>query len=222
MVKLISKKSTEGYQRWDLPMVEDISGAVANAKDDRGPGLMTAEQIERIQKQAYKEAYEAGFAKGRDEGMAAGKAEIVRNGQLLDDLLQSLARPFEKMDDDVLQQVVSLSAAITRQLLRRELKIDATQIVGVVQEALAVLPVGSREVKVCLHPDDLQVMRETFSRSETERSWVLVADPGLSRGDCRILTETSLIDATLEKRLAAITSQLLGGERNTDINPPSE
>ena len=52
---------------------------------------LTAEQIERIQKQAYKEAYEAGFIKGRDEGMASGKAEIIRNGQLLENLLQALA-----------------------------------------------------------------------------------------------------------------------------------
>ncbi len=203
-------------------MVEDISAAVANAKGDRSPGLMTAEQIERIQNQAYKEAYETGFAKGRDEGMASGRAEIVRNGQLLDDLLESLAQPFEKLDNDVMQQLVSLSAAMTRQLVRRELTIDASQIVGVVQEALAVLPVGSREVKVCLHPDELQVMRETFTKSEAERSWVLVADPGLSRGDCRILTETSLIDATLDKRLAAITSQLLGGEREADKDTTPE
>ena len=103
--------------------------------------------------------------------------------------------------------------AITRQLVRRELKIDAMQIVGVVQEALAVLPVGSREVKVCLHPDDVQVMRDAFACSEAERSWELTADPTLARGDCRILTDTSRIDATLEKRLAAIASQLLGGER---------
>ena len=218
MVKLISKNSSGNYQRWDVPLVEDVSGAVANAKDDKGPGLMTAEQIERIQNQAYKEAYEAGFAKG----MEAGKNEIVRNARLLDDLLQSLSHPFERLDDDVVQQIVSLSVAISRQLVRRELKIDALQIVGVVQEALAVLPVGSREVKVCLHPEDVQVMREAFDRVEAERSWELTADPRLSRGDCRILTDTSRIDATLEKRLAAIASQLLGGERETDKETLSE
>lgn len=222
MVKLISKKSTERYQRWDLPMVEDVSGAVANAKGDRTPGLMTAEQIERIQKQAFKEAYEAGFTKGRAEGMASGKDEIIRNGHLLDDLLQSLSQPFEKLDDDVTQQLVSLAIAISRQLVRRELKIDATQIMGVVQEAVAVLPVGSRGVKVCLHPNDVKIMRDTLTKTEAERTWELVDDPSLSPGDCRILTETSLIDATLEKRLAAIASQLLGGERGTDKNSLSE
>jgi len=222
MVKLISKHSTDQYQRWDLPMVEDISGAVANAKDDKAPGLMTAEQIERIQNQAYKEAYEAGFVKGREEGMASGKGEIVRNGQLLDDLLQSLSQPFEQLDEDITQQLVSLSVAIARQLVRRELKIDATQIMGVVQEAVAVLPAGSRDVKVCLHPDDVRVMRDTLVKMETERSWELVDDPGLSRGDCQILTKTSRIDATLEKRLTAITSRLFGGERETDKHLPVE
>jgi len=222
MVKLISKQATDQYQRWDLPMVEDVSGAVANAKDDKAPGLMTAEQIERIQNQAYKEAYEAGFSKGHEEGMASGKNEIARNGQLLDDLLQSLSQPFENLDEDITQQLVSLSVAIARQLVRRELKVDATQIVGVVQEAVAVLPVGSRNVKVCLHPDDVRVMRETLVKMETGRSWELVDDPGLSRGDCRILTETSRIDATLEKRLVAIASRLLGGEREADKNVPSE
>ncbi len=222
MVKLISKQSTDHYQRWDLPRVEDVSGAVANAKDDKAPGLMTAEQIERIQNQAYKEAYEAGFAKGREEGMASGKDEIARNGQLLDDLLQSLSQPFAELDEDVTQQLVSLSVAIARQLVRRELKIDAAQIVGVVQEAVVLLPVGSRNVRVCLHPDDLRGMHDALASMETGRSWELVNDPGLSRGDCRILTDTSRIDATLEKRLTAIASRLLGGERETDKPLPVE
>ncbi len=222
MVKLISKKSTDQYQRWDLPMVEDVSGAVASAKDDKAPGLMTAEQIERIQNQAYKEAYEAGFAKGREEGMMSGQDEIAHNARLLDDLLQSLSRPFEKLDDDITQQLVSLSVAVSRQLIRREFKTDVAQIVGVVQEAIAVLPVGSREVNVCLHPDDVRVMRDVMTKAKTESSWELVSDSSLSRGDCRILTETSRIDATLEKRLTAIASQLLGGEREADKSSSGE
>ncbi len=222
MVKLISKKSTDQYQRWDLPMVEDVSGAVASAKDDKAPGLMTAEQIERIQNQAYKEAYEAGFAKGREEGMMSGQDEIAHNARLLDDLLQSLSRPFEKLDDDITQQLVSLSVGVSRQLIRREFKTDVAQIVGVVQEAIAVLPVGSREVNVCLHPDDVRVMRDVMTKAKTESSWELVSDSSLSRGDCRILTETSRIDATLEKRLTAIASQLLGGEREADKSSSGE
>lgn len=58
MSKIISKDSTTGYQPWQLPMVEDVSAAVADAKGNKASGLLTAEKIEQIQAQAYKEAYD--------------------------------------------------------------------------------------------------------------------------------------------------------------------
>lgn len=222
MSKLISRESTEGFQRWDLPIVEDVSAAVSNAKHGQSPGLMTAEQIERIQKQAYKEAYDAGYKKGQQEGLRAGQNESEYKIKLLGDLLESLVRPFEELDDAVEQQLVSLSLAIARQLVRRELKADPAQIIGVVHEALAMLPVGSRDIKVCLHPDDVVLVREMMAQTESDRNWSLENDPALTRGDCRILTEVSQVEATLEKRLATVVSQLLGGERERDSRSLSE
>lgn len=216
MSRIITRDSTENFQRWELPMVEDVSAAVANAKEDRASGLMTAEQIERIQAQAFKEAYDAGFTQGRQEGMAAGQSEINNSMQLLNNLLDSLGQPFKQLDDDVEQELVSLALAVARQLVRRELKTDPGQVIGVVHEALAVLPIGLRDVRVCLHPDDVVLTRDALSRLEVERSWSLVDDPSLLRGDCRILTETSQVDATLERRLAAVVSQLFGGDRGED------
>jgi flagellar assembly protein FliH len=219
MSKVISRDTTHGFERWDLPIVEDVSAAVKDAKHGKAPGLMTAEQIERIQKQAFKEAYDAGFQQGRQEGMASGKGEVEYKGKLLAELLDSLTHPFEQLDESVEQQMVSLSLAIARQLVRRELKIDPGQVIGVVHEALAVLPVGSQDVKVCLHPDDVVLMREAIMLSEADRDWCLVEDPSLARGDCRILTKVSQVEATLEKRLTAVVSKLLGGERERDSNP---
>lgn len=216
MSKVISKETTQAYQRWDLPIVEDVSAAVERAKHGKAPGLMTAEQIERIQEQAFKEAYDAGYKKGRQEGMASGKNEVDNKRKILSDLLESLSRPFEDLDEAVEQQLVSLSLAIARQLVRRELKADPGQIVGVVQEALAVLPVGSRDVKVCLHPDDVILVRELMAETESDRNWSFANDPSLARGDCRIITEVSQIEATLERRLTAVVSKLLGGEREAD------
>lgn len=222
MSKLISREATQDFRRWDLPIVEDVSAAVNNAKHGKSPGLMTAEQIERIQKQAYKEAYDAGYKKGQQEGLRSGQSESEYKIKLLGDLLESLAHPFEELDDVVEQQLVSLSLAIARQLVRRELKADPGQVVGVVHEALAALPVGSRDVKVCLHPDDVVLVREMMTKTESDRNWSLINDPGLTRGDCRILTEVSQVEATLEKKLAAVVSQLFGGERERDSSSLNE
>lgn len=219
--KVISGEQGSAFQRWELPMVEDVSGAVANAKEDKAPGLLTAEQIERIQNQAYKEAYESGFQEGRQAGMATGQAEVDRKAQLLDSLLASLGQPFQELDEAVEQELTQLALAIARQLLRRELKADPGQIVAIVHEALAALPVGSREVRVCLHPDDAALVGEVLVPREAERNWSLMDNPALARGDCRILTETSQIDATLESRLATVVAQLFGGEREQDAESPS-
>jgi len=221
MPKLITKNNSEEFQRWNVPIVEDVSGAVANAKEDKAPGLMTAEQIERIQAQAYKEAYDSGFQKGRQQGMLAGQSEIAHRSQLLETLLQSLAQPFRQLDDDVEQELVGLALAVARQLVRRELNADPGQVVAVVHEALAALPIGAREIKVCLHPEDVVAVRELMAKTDAERNWSLMDDPLLNRGDCQILTETSQIDATLERRLTAVVSQLFGGQREQDSTDES-
>ena len=79
MSSTIIKDASAAYQPWQLPVVEDISAAVANAKDDKASGLLTAEKIEQIQAQAYQEAYEAGYSEGRVAGLASGQQEVNRN-----------------------------------------------------------------------------------------------------------------------------------------------
>ncbi len=218
--KLIDKaKADEGYQRWELPQVAELPAA--DIEELSPSSLLTAEQLENIQTQAYKEAWDDGFIKGREEGLAAGQAEIVRRAALLDGLAQALGRPFEAMDAAVEQALVDLSVTLAQALVRRELRSDPGQVVAVVREALAALPVASRHVRVCLHPDDVAVVTEALvardAGSDTHRDWQLQEDPALIRGDCRILSENSQIDATMEKRLAAVVAQLSGGEREQDV-----
>jgi flagellar assembly protein FliH len=222
MSKVILKGASTDYQRWELPVVEDVSAAVANAKEDRVSGLLTAEKIEQIQAQAYQEAYDAGFAKGREEGLASGQGEVQQKARLLSDMLQSLAQPFQMLDDEVEEEMLSLALVIARQLVRRELKTDPGQVIAVVREALAALPVASRNVRVCLHPEDAVLVREALNPGSSEQDWLLVEDPTLSRGDCRVVTDVSQVEATLERRLAAVVAQLFGGEREQDSTPPVE
>ena len=67
-----------------------------------------------------------------------------------------------------------------------------------------------------LHPEDLELVKTKLSTSEPESYWRLMEDPTLSRGDCKVLTDTSTIDATLERRLSSLVANMLGGEREQD------
>jgi flagellar assembly protein FliH len=85
-----------------------------------------------------------------------------------------------------------------------------------VREALAALPVGARDVRLALNPEDAAMIREVLSLQEGDHAIRVVEDPVQSRGGCRVLTETSQIDATVESRLNAVIANTLGGLRSTD------
>jgi flagellar assembly protein FliH len=44
----------------------------------------------------------------------------------------------------------------------------------------------------------------------------LVEDPVITRGGCKVVTDTSQIDATLDSRLASLIAPLLAGARMLD------
>lgn len=198
-----------GYQRWRQPeVVGHVSGA--GAAHGRGKELMTAADVAAVRDQAYRE----GFAQGRKDGVAAGEIAARERALRLEQLLGGLARPLEDADEQVLEELMMTVMAVARHIIRREIKTDPGQVVAVIQKALQELPAASRHVKVYLHPDDIALVREVLAgSSEGEVSWSLHEDALVSPGGCRIETDTSEVDATVERRLAQIAAKLLGGDR---------
>ncbi len=128
--------------------------------------------------------------------------------------MQSLVNPYEEFDERVENEITSLAIQMSKQLIRRELKADAGQVVGVVKEALTALPSSSQNIKLFLHPEDAELVKSALSL-EDEARWEVVEDPVITRGGCRVETDVSTIDATIENRLLAIIAQALGDERAT-------
>jgi flagellar assembly protein FliH len=213
--RVISADSVASAAAWEPPNVG--AGAAARPQGDvqehkwregqgwTGAPMVTAKQIEQIQRQAYDE----GFAQGRAAGLAAVKPPI-------ETVLKALDSPLGEFDEAVLQEIVQLVKAVSRQLVRRELKAEPGEIMAVVREALGALPSASRAAQLKLHPEDAKLVREALALSEGDRPWKIVDDPTQTRGGCRVETETSLIDASLETRLNAVISRLLGGSRDDD------
>ena len=127
-----------------------------------------------------------------------------------------LSAPLDDFSKDVEGALVRLSFAVARQLIRREIKTDPGQVIGAVREVRAILPQSARNVRLHLHPDDVQLVREAMPDDDADRAWRIKQDPLISRGGCRVESDTSHIDATIEARRAAILAQLLGGERAAD------
>jgi flagellar assembly protein FliH len=171
----------------------------------------TVSGLADLQAEAHAEAFAQGLAEGRE----AGRGEVRAQVEKLAGMFYDLAKPFEVLNAEVERELLTLAMALARQIVRRELKTDPTQIIGIIRDAIAALPVAAREVRVHLHPEDAAVVRQNLAPTESERAWTIIEDPVMARGGCQITTTTSRIDARLETRLAAILSELMGTERHT-------
>lgn len=211
----------EAFRPWTLPEVgsgKSRSQALDASKEKiRMP---TANEIEALRQAAMEEGrsegHEAGYEQGRREALESTRSEVEKRLQRLDEILSTLDQPLAELDEEVEQALVSLAIAIARQLVRRELRTDPTQIVGVIREAIAVLPSRSRNIKIYLHPEDVSLVEEAYGHLGGEPEWRLESDTSLSRGGCRVVTDVSRIDASLERRLASIIAPLLNEERSDE------
>ena len=208
---MFASTADDGIARWDLP---SITGS--NTVQARRPGKTVAE-LEAVEQRAYQEAYAA----GREAGLLSAQAETQQaNDQLkaqvarLEQIIGALAQPLLDVDAEVEEQLVSLALTIAKQLVRRELKIEPAQVIAVVRETVALLPTSARDVRVHLHPEDANVVRERLATpGGNERAWTIVEDPVMTRGGCRVTTDTAQIDARLETRINAVVSSMLGDQR---------
>ena len=195
-----------GIRSWMAPMI----GAAGVA-----PKRLPAEMLG-----AEKRAWQEAEAAGRAAGLEAARADIDARTRRLDgvtkkleQVLGALSRPLGSVDDAVHEQIALLATTLARALVRRELRVDPSQIIGIVRETVSLLPASARGVRVLLHPEDAQLVRERLSTTGPEQAWTIVDDPVLARGDCRVHTDYAQIDARLESRLNEVFSQLLGEDR---------
>ncbi|MBC8025355.1 MAG: flagellar assembly protein FliH [Steroidobacteraceae bacterium] len=199
--------------RWDLPAVE---GPLAHRKG-AGVNVMHLEAVER-------DAWEQGLSAGHTEGVRRGEAELAKRVNemnarcvALEAIIGTLAKPLEQLDIQMEQELTRLTLMIAKHLVRRELRIDPSQVIGIIRHTAGLLPLASRDVRIHLHPEDAAIVREKLAQPAGEREWILVEDPLLARGGCRITTAVSNIDARLESRVADALNTLLGEDGGARI-----
>jgi flagellar assembly protein FliH len=212
----MSDTTPQEFTVWSPAELEESATSVAAASNDnqavQHSRMLTASQIENLQKEAWDEAY----ALGLEEGRRTGLEQVKEKARLTDEALNGLDRSFASLDDIVVDELVSLCITMVKQLIRREIKIDPGQIVAVVREALNTIPLASRGIQVHLHPDDAHLIRETLAAPDQDRTWKIVEEPMMSRGGCKISTEQSMIDASVETRVAHLIANVFGDERDSD------
>ncbi len=195
--------------RWSLPTVD-------GAPLPRGSGGVNVMHLSAVERDAWEHGYKAGHV----EGVRKGEAELkVRIGEVdaqiaaLQAIIETLAQPLAELDAGIETELTRLAMIIAKHLVRRELRLDPTQVIGIVRHTVGLLPVTARNIKIQLHPDDAAILRDRLATAVGEREWELREDPLMARGGCRVISDNSSIDARVEATIAAAMRGLLGDDR---------
>lgn len=204
---------THIVERWQVPAFTSQTDSSASSLEH-----ITVEKLERIRNEAYKEAHKEGYAKGLVKGEQDGMNKLQTALTTVDRLSKQLTQPFEDLEEEVENQISQLAISIAKQIIRREINANSGEVVAVVREALALLPVNSNSVNVHVHPDDYLVLNEVVQFNSRDSKLQITEDVSLQRGDCKVFTEYSSIDASVQTRITAVISEMIGGDRSSDTD----
>lgn len=236
---VIRAKDVNVFDRWALPSFDPLGAAPEDPEIGEEPvededlsrsedvpveevKPLTLDELEAIRQEAYNE----GFSTGEKDGFHAGQlkarqeAEAALNPKLesLEKLMTQLLEPIADQDRNLEHAMVTLVSQLAREVIQRDLLVDSSQIRQVLREALKLLPMGASNVRIYINPQDFDLVKAL--RERHEETWRIVEDSDLLPGGCRIETEQSRIDASVETRLGQAISQLFEQQRENATSPP--
>ena len=190
-------------------VIENVSAA-------KKPRQLTAEQLLAITEEARKEGFEQGYQEGLQQGLAAGtkkgeqegkrqafnqtKAKVDQEHKRIQHIANALLDPMQEQDRLLENLVVDMAMNFAKGILRQELNYHPAHLYSVIHSALNALPVGAKNITVSLNQEDADLL-DTIIAPE-QRTWSVAIDNKLGPGGCRVETQESLVDYSIESRLA--------------------
>ena len=229
---LIRARDVGGFDIWSLPsfdphvpesepepVVETPVEMEEVPLDEVQP--LTLEELEAIRQEAYNE----GFAAGEKDGFRSTTLKVRQEAEealgvklaSLERLMGNLFDPIAEQDSQLEKSMVGLVEHIARQVIQRELVLDSSQIESVMREALKLLPLGVGNVRLYINPQDFEQVKAL--RERHEETWRIVEDAALQPGGCRVETEHSRIDATVETRISQIMAKMFDQLHEQSLHP---
>lgn len=156
----------------------------------------------------HREGHDEGHAKGYAEGRSLGEKEVKEDVAQMQALLSNFSQNLDEMSGTVADELLTLAITISKKMITQAFTIKPQLIVPIVREAMLQLPHAMQHPKLYLHPDDAKIMRAHLDDELIKQNWSIREDDEITRGGCRIVTESSEINATVEMRWQKILSAI--------------
>ena len=193
-----------------LDVSEIAPWLILNSADERAREILhnaTAE-AETLRQKVLRES----AASGREEAMK----ELIPSLVAFADAGQSLIVFEEQLIARCTPQLVTLALEIAEKMTHKAVQEDPEIVAGVLERAQHEVR-DAKQIRICLHPQDFQVLKDLRPDlvkigSEAGRSVEVFASEDIPRGGCRLETESGIVDATVPTQIEEIRRQLLDTE----------
>jgi len=162
-------------------------------------------------------AYQKDHKNGYEDGIKQAQQELMEYKQTFETIFANFDNALKEIDQDVIQTLTELALSISKQVIRRELETNSEQVVSIVREAIALLPFDKNRLIMHLNPNDVEIIQKIFNQDDIKNSYSIVEDVSIQRGGCKLETDNSVIDATIDSQITQIAVKMLGGQRADDL-----
>jgi flagellar assembly protein FliH len=223
--KAVPKEQQTAFQRWELSSFgeERRTQVEQHNQEQELAQIELANLRQQVQLEAhslgYKEGYKEGFEQGFREGLNAGNAEA----QLITQNIQELAMHFQNQLTHAHQLIgrdlVGLAVDLARALTKKQIELDDTLILSIVQEAISQLHEIQQPAQIFVHPEDAESLRKHMKNELDLGGWKIIGDSHMERGGCRLETGFNLVDASLNTRWERLSEAVLATSQQSSIQP---
>lgn len=190
---MILSESVDAVEVWKAPFFE------------QAPKAADEPSLEELRE----EARQAGYADGLSQGLSEGRAQAAQMVDAIASVAEQMTQPFAHLDTVVTRELAEMAMQLTRHLLRRELQVDASVVTSVVEEAVATLYKLEGEVTIFIHPEDARQLRGYSPEALEGKNWKFVEDDAMTIGGCQVKSQSSFVDASVERQLDELFANLL-------------
>lgn len=207
MSSTLPKEKQSAYERWEMASFAESHASVRGGSHPPSISKPSQEELDKLRHET-KAGYDAGFAEGRDAGLAAGRADAAREVASLRQITAAFTAEAGRASETVAHDMLALALDLAKAMLKTSLEVRPELILPLVSEAIRYLPSLQQPALLFLNPQDAAIVKEHMGDELTQSGWRIAEDAQMRRGGCRVETASNQIDASMETRWQRIAEAL--------------
>lgn len=204
-------QETDNFQ----PMSAIVEEVLADARQQAAMIVESSrKEAQRIVSEAEKTAAEIvskartdGYTEGYETGLAAANQQMRQHIETLAEIVANASLDKMAIIREAEAEIISLVIDVARKVIRREITIDRSVVVRLVEGALQKVG-GQVALRIRVNPDDFDLVNAYWKEREGSYDQTghveVIADKRVKHGGCVIDTQGGTIDAQIDAQLAEI------------------